>query len=343
MKQTLTTSAALLVGLAALSNKPAVEEVDLSLRFQKGQTFTLGSTTGFDMALDELSVMVDGAEVLGDGIGFEMLMEATESRTIEVLEVADGEITALRITFDEMDGEIEASFDAMGEADSMNETIDAPTTGHTVEVRLDEDGEVVATDVTEDAAELLDDAVLAALDLNPMLDELLPTEPVAVGEEFELGEDWRELMEQAMDLGMAGAASELGETDIASMGAMMETIMDAVSFEATGKVTGVEDGMATIEYEITVSMEIDDLVGMAAEIAPEAGEIPPGVEASLLAGVELTGTGMFDLELGQLVSLELEGDMSMEMDGAADMQGTSAEAAAAMSGTTTTKMTVEVE
>ena len=151
------------------------------------------------------------------------------------------------------------------------------------------------------------------------------------------------LMEQAMDLGMAGAASELGETDVAAMGAMMETIMDAVSFEATGKVTGVEDGMATIEYEITVSMEIDDLVGMAAEIAPEAGEIPPGVEASLLAGVELTGTGMFDLELGQLVSLELEGDMSMEMDGAADMQGTSAEAAAAMSGTTTTKMTVEVQ
>ena len=30
--------------------------------------------------------------------------------------------------------------------------------------------------------------------------------------------------------------------------------------EAKGKVTGVEDGMATIEYEISAAVELDDLM-----------------------------------------------------------------------------------
>ena len=67
MKQTLLSSATLLIGLGALSNKPAVDEVDLSLRFEMGQTFTVTSSSEVDMALDELSVMVDGAEVLAMG------------------------------------------------------------------------------------------------------------------------------------------------------------------------------------------------------------------------------------------------------------------------------------
>lgn len=69
MNQTLISSAALLIGLGALSNKPAVDEVDLSLRFKKGQTFAVNTDSEVDMALDELSVMVDGAEVLAMGSG----------------------------------------------------------------------------------------------------------------------------------------------------------------------------------------------------------------------------------------------------------------------------------
>ena len=43
MKQTLLSSATSLIGLGALNNKPAVDEVDLS-RFEMGQTFTVTSS-----------------------------------------------------------------------------------------------------------------------------------------------------------------------------------------------------------------------------------------------------------------------------------------------------------
>jgi|GEM_PF-1921169 len=341
MKQTLISSAALLIGLGALSNKPAAEEVDLSLRFKKGQTFTVTTNSETDMALDELSVMVDGAEVLGDGIGFEMLAESKESQTVEILEVKEGEVTAMRITFDEQDVSFEASYDAMGESDTMSESMDSDLAGRTIEVRLDEEGDVVVTDVTEDADGALSDEELAMFDLEPMAASLLPEEPVEIGEEFELANEWMELMEEFMEEDLADAMDDLGDEEAAAAEVVMETIYESLSIEAKGKVTGVEDGMATIEYEMSAAVEMDDLMTLASEISPEAGEIPPGVEASMLMGLELTGTGMFDMELGQLISLEIEGDMSMELDGAADMQGTSAEAAAAMSGTIA--MTIKAE
>ncbi len=343
MNQILISSAALLVGLGALSNKPAVDEVDLSLRFKKGQTFSLNTSSEVDMALDELSVMVDGAEVLGDGIGFEFMAEMREARTTEVLEVKDGEVTAIRITFDEQDGEFEASYDAMGESDTMSESMDSDFAGRTIEVRLDEEGEVVVTDVTEDADGALSDEELAMFDLEPFSAGLLPDSPVAIGEEFELASEWMELAAEFMEEDLADAMDDLGDEEAAAAEVVMESFYEALSIEAKGKVTGVEDGMATIEYEMSAAVEMDDLMTLAAEVSPEAGEIPPGVEASMLMGLELTGTGMFDMELGQLVSLEIEGDMSMEMDGAADMQGTSAEASAAMSGAIALTMKVEVE
>lgn len=343
MNQTLISSAALLIGLGALSNKPAVDEVDLSLRFKKGQTFTINTSSEVDMALDELSVMVDGAEVLGDGIGFEFLADIKEARTTEILAVKDGEVTALRITFDEQDGSFEASYDAMGESDTMSESMDSDLAGRTIEVRLDEEGDVVVTDVTEDADGALSDEELAMFDLEPMFAGLLPDSPVEIGEEFELASEWMELAAEFMEEDLADAMDDLGDEEAAAAEVVMESFYEALSIEAKGKVTGVEDGMATIEYEMSAAVEMDDLMTLAAEVSPEAGEIPPGVEASMLMGLELTGTGMFDLELGQLVSLEIEGDMSMEMDGAADMQGTSAEAAAAMSGSMALTMKVEVE
>ena len=343
MKQILLSSAGLLIAVGALSNAPADDKVDLSLRFEKGQTFSYTNSSEFEMALDELSVMVDGAEVLGDGIGMDVLGEGTESRTIEILEVKDGEVTAMRMSFDEFTTEIEGSFDAMGESDSFNETVDMPMTGHTVEARLDEDGELVVTDVSEDGTEPLSEDELAMIDIEPLAASLLPDEPVAIGEEFELASEWMELTAEFMEEDLGTALEDLSEEEAAAAEVIMESFYEALSIEAVGKVTGVEDGMATIEYEMSASLELDDLISLAAEVAPEAGEIPPGVEASMLMSMEVTGTGMFDLELGQLVSLEVEGDMSMEMDGAADMQGTSAEAAAAMSGTMMVKMTIGLE
>ena len=38
-----------------------------------------------------------------------------------------------------------------------------------------------------------------------------------------------------------------------AMEGMMESVMDAMDFDATGKVTKVEDGVATVEYEMDMT------------------------------------------------------------------------------------------
>lgn len=326
--------ATLLVGLWTLSNTPAPDELDLSLRIEQGQSFTVSSTSELELVLDDLSVLIDGAEVLGAGVGYEMLMNIDERQTIDVMTMEEGDVTAFRRTLDEQRGRIEVSVDAMGNSDQFEESIDYPREGRTFEVRRGEDGEVSATDVSEGFEERLPRQTLPEAALRPLLDEFLPAEPVALGETFDLTGQWKRwveaLNEQGLgDLGGAGLTDE----QIAALEGLSDTVGEALTVEAEGKVTSVVEGIATIEYEISGAMELEDLMALGAALLPQGTDLPPGIEASMLMGLELAGKGSFDLAAGQLIVLELEGEMSAELDGSADLDGTSAEAAAALSGT----------
>lgn len=338
--------AAPLLAIGTTSSAPPTTELDLTPRFEAGQNLTIEQSFTMDLALDQLSVIVDGAEVLGDGIGMDMEMEGTVAYSEEIVEVRDGQIAKMLLTVDEQSGELTGEVDAMGQAETIDEPIDSEIVGHTIEIVVDEEGELTRTDVTEEASGDLSEAELMQVTQRNHFEELLPTEPVEEGAEFELAADWmdraRELMEAEMN---SGEMAELGGDEIEAVRMVMDAFFDGTSVEATGKVTEVSDGIATIEYDLSAIMSIDDLVSIVAQaLPPEAGgEIPPGVEAALEANVEMTGSGQFDLGIGQMVSLELEGEYEVIFSGAADMGGQSAEADATMSGTLALTATVSVE
>ena len=96
---------------------------------------------------------------------------------------------------------------------------------------------------------------------------------------------------------------------------------------------------------MSVDMTIDDLVALLQSIAPpgELGEIPPGIESLIEATAEVSGTGKFDINIGQMTSLDLAGDFELSASGEADMEGTSASANLLMSGSMEVSAKLSVE
>lgn len=335
-------------GLALLASlplsaafQPASEELDLTPRFKEGQSITITQSFQVEGALEELSVTVDGNPMFGDGVAADVAVEGEISLSESIMEVRGTDIAKMQVTFDAMDIAVTGEVDAMGEGDSIDETIDVPLTGHTIELTVDEEGEVEAKDITEDV-EPLDDDVLNGITHKNHFELILPTEPVEEGVEFELAPDWQDLVRDAM-ANMDSADMDPDEQQMAM--AVIDAIIDATEMEAVGKVTGVEDGVATIEYEMTVIMTIDDLVGLIQEIAPpdELGEIPPGIEAMLEVTAEMSGVGSFDMNLGQMTKFDLSGDFEVVMSGNADLGGQSVAADMLFSGDFEMGATVDVE
>ncbi|MEM9380604.1 MAG: hypothetical protein AAGB93_11695 [Planctomycetota bacterium] len=329
--------------LAATSSAPPTEKVDLKPRFTVGQTLVVSQSFQMDGALENLAVTVDGTEVLGDGVGLDVEGEGTAVYSEEILEVRDGAIAKMRITVEEQEANISGDVDAMGESESMDESIDTTLVGHTFELVIDEDGEVEVTDVTEDPVEAADEDEMNGMTPENHFEEFLPTEPVEVGVEFALGDDWldraREFMEDSSEM------EDIPAEQVEMVRSMMDAMFDGTTIEATGKVVEVDGGLAKIEYELGAIMAIDDLVSLVAQALPPemGGEIPPGVEASLEINLEFEGEGLFDLRVGQMTELDLEGEYEVIFTGSADVEGQSAAADASMSGSLKLGSTILVE
>ena len=332
------------IGLAATSSAPPTEKVDITPRFEKGQTLVITQAFKMDGALDNLAVTVDGTEILGDGVGFDIEGEGNATYSEEILELRDGGIAKMRITVEEQGGNISGEFDAMGESESMDESIDSSLVGHTLEIVVDEEGLVEVTDVTEDAAEEAVEAEMDAMTTENHFEEFLPKEPVEIGTEFTLGDDWLERAREMMETDSA-EMDELPAEQAEMIRSMMDAMFDGTTIEATGTVVEVDGGLAKIEYDLAAIMAIDDLVSLVAQALPPemSGEIPPGVEASLEISLEFEGTGLFDLRVGQMTELDLEGEYEVIFSGSADVEGQSAAADASLSGEMTVEATILVE
>ncbi len=311
---------------------PATDKLDLSPRFDAGESYSFSQTFKAEGGLDELEVLANGAPAFdGGAIAADVEVEGEIAMSEEILEMRDGEISKLRVTVDTMEIAVTGEVDAMGEGDSIDESIEPELVGRTIEITIDEDGEVTRVDVTKDV-EALDESMLAAIGHENHFEMLLPSDPVEEGEEFELAPDWEELLRD----GMANMdVSEMGEDEMRAAEGMMNALIDATTLAATGKVTGVEDGVATIEYDLAADMNIDDLVALIQSIAPpgEMDQVPPGIESMIEATAEFSGTGTFDMNIGQMTSLELAGDFEMSISGSADIQGTAVSADVLLNGT----------
>ncbi len=320
--------AAVPVGVAF---SPAPETLDLTPRFEEGQTFTISQTFKADGALDELSVLVNGAPVMdGGAVTADMAVDGTIEMTESIIALREGEIAKVHVTMDTMDVAVTGEFEAMGDGDSIDESMETELVGRTIAITVDEDGEITREDVTE-GEDSIDEAEMAGLTYQNHFEMLLPKEPVEEGVAFELAPDWKDLVTDAMS-GMD--SSDMGEDERRAAEGMMTAFVDATTLEAVGKVTGVEDGVATIEYELSAAMSIDDLVSLIQSIAPpgEMDDIPPGIESMIEATAEFSGTGTFDMKIGQMTSVDLAGDFELSASGEADMEGTSASGSILMSG-----------
>jgi hypothetical protein len=331
--------AAVPIGMAF---SPASEKLDLSPRFEEGQTITIAQTFKADGALDELSVLVNGAPMM-DGSGFtaDMEVDGTIEMTENIVALREGEIAKVHVTMDTMDVAVTGEFEAQGEGDSIDESMETELVGRTIAISVDEDGDVTREDITE-GEDPIDELEMAGLTYQNHFEMLLPKEPVEEGVAFELAPDWKELVMDAMS-GMDSA--DMGEEERAAAEGFMNAFVDATTVEATGKVTGVEDGVATIEYELSATMTIDDLVSLIKSIAPpgEMDQVPPGIESMIEATAEFSGTGTFDMNVGQMTSLDLAGDFEMSASGEMDMDGTAASASILMSGSMEVAATLTVE
>jgi hypothetical protein len=326
----------------AVAFRPAADKLDLRPRFESGQTFTMSQTFNVDGALDELSVIVDGAPVLdGGAISFEGALRGEVGMTETIVDVREGQIAKLRLAVGAMDIAMTGEFDAMGEGDTFDEQMEPELVGRTIEITVDEAGELTLVDVTEDV-EPLDESALSGLTQKNHFEMLLPTEPVEVGTAFALAPDWQELIREGlaeMDV------SDMEADEAAAIQGIASAFIDATTVEALGKVTGVEAGVATIEYEMSVKLDIDDLLSVIKTIAPpgELDELPPGIESSVSGTSTFTGTGLFDLELGQLTNLDLTGEFEVTVSGSADVEGTSTTAEMISSGSLVLKASLAVE
>lgn len=331
--------AAVPVGVAF---RPASEALDLTPRFKEGQTFTISQTFKADGALDELSVMVNGAPMIdGASITADMEVGGTIEMTESIVALNDGDIAKVHLTMDTMDVAVAGEFDAMGEGDSIDESMETELVGRTIEISVDEDGEITRADITE-GEDPIDEVEMAGLTYENHFEMLLPEEPVEEGVEFELAPEWQDLMRDAMG---SMDSAEMGEDERRAAEGFLNAFIDASTLDATGKVTGVEDGLVTIEYELSAAMTIDDLVSLIQSIAPpgEMDEVPPGIESMVEATAEFSGTGTFDMNIGQMTSLDLAGDFEMSASGEADMDGNSASANVLMSGSMEISAALSVE
>ncbi|MEM6672171.1 MAG: hypothetical protein AAF726_04970 [Planctomycetota bacterium] len=321
------------------------EEIDFSPRFAEGQSLTIEQSFSMDGVLDDLSVVLDGAEVVGGGVDVEMEVDMSMEYGEEIVAVRDGEIAQVLLTVEDQTGSFNGFFDAMGESDSIDEPIETSLVGHTFEITVDEEGETEVDDVTEGDVAPADEDEMLGLTHRNHFESFLPTEALDVGAEFDLAEPWLDEAREMMDSEMLGDLAEMEPEALDFIEALTESMFGGTELEATGTIRELEDGIATIDYDVSGFMSIDDLVSLIASAMPPeiGGEIPPGVEAVLEASFEMEGTGTYDVALGLMVGLELKGEYQVLFSGNADVQGSSGEAEATFSGAFSSTASITAE
>ena len=335
----------LLVGAAALALPLLSADLvgvahDLTPKFSEGQELTIRTEFVAAFGLDDATAKMGEMELIPEVPTVDMEMEGVTEMTESILSVSDGAITKMRRTHVEESYAVSGEAGMQGQYQDFDESDEGPLSGRTIELTKTDDGWDVE-DVTEDAGSL-DEAGEMALTFateRSHWEQLLPSRPVEVGGTWDVGESMFEEMTRMM----SAVAAE--DSDMAPMMGMMEGLQDSMEFEAKGKLVSVEGGMARIEWTVEAELIIDDLFGMVREVMdPDmAGEIPEDADGGMEFAVEMSGSGVFDMEAHQLTEASMEGEFAISGEFAMSQQGTTIEASADASGTVELNSTIEVQ
>lgn len=327
-----------LLALPLVAAIEPVETYDLRPRFTDGMQLVITNTLEANLELDEASARLGDFDILEGGVAAsgEMLGQSRIAETVEA--TRDGSIAVVRRTIEESTVESSGDFEGMGEANNMSETEEGEFAGRTLVITVDEDGEATVEDVSEGDFETLEDVRLETQDQKSHFEELLPSEPVEVGDTWDPSEGF---LAEAMEELRSGAEAEGDEEEFEQL---MDILTEYGSAEATGTLESVEDGVANISWEMEFSVDIQDLMDVIMDMAdPEDLEgMPDSAEASMSMNLTIQGSGQFDMRAHQLTSFTLEGSMSMEAEGSVSQDGMDMEGDATASGAFTVNGGVEV-
>ncbi|MFT5290160.1 MAG: hypothetical protein ACI82F_002231 [Planctomycetota bacterium] len=322
-----------LLALPLLSAVRPEDSYDLTPRFEEGQSYLTNTTIAGTYELDEASVLMNGFDMLEGGAALDGSFGFENTQTEEVLELRDGKVSKLRRTIDAEDFEYAVEFDVMGESNSDEGSESGALVGRTLEISVDEDGEVSVLDVTDGDLEPADSDALAEHDLEGMGgQETLPDEPVEIGDSWDIATDKDEMFAVFREGVMEGAEGDANSADIA---AVVDILLSNSSLEATGTLVDVEGKVAQIEWSITAEMIVDDLTEILLAIADpeEIGEIPAGVNSNFSVQLSIEAAGSFDLTLHQLTEVKATIEFSMEAGAAFSEDEMELDAGALLSGT----------
>jgi hypothetical protein len=292
--------------LAATASAAIVYTGDLAQRFEKGQVLTTTISMESATTLEESATLVNGNEMpMPAEMTSEANMTSTISFTDKVLRASDSQLSAFQRTYTEAgDSRSTRMVDPMGGDHSgdiarVSQLIDIPILFE----RGDDGFEASFPEDSEGDDDWLD-GLLATPDWNL----LLPEETPKIGDEWEVSVDLlKGLREPGGDIAWEVDGEATGiEGEVQAPPGITD-----YEGEISAKLVEIEDGVATIEFELEVSSETDltDYVtedGML--IGDEDSGMPTPEMEALIIETESEGSGVcyWDMEAGRMNSLILE-------------------------------------
>lgn len=321
----------LIVGaLAPLAALPEVPTVAV----EPGTKVTKRFTNELHLELDEITFSIDGEEQdTGAELPEVVIDDAGEIVFVdEYVSVEGGRATELVRTFETLTDESSQSAPGPPDGEIVEQVRVGSSDLEGESVRFTWDGDADEYDVAfadEDSdadAELLED-----LDADGDFRFLLPEEDVEVGDAWELDAVlFDKLFAPGGDLKILDEDDDRDEDREFS-----DQFRDNLSGDVTVTLASIEDGVATleIECEVETSVERDDL--------PEGAPAELEFMQAYVFSFEAEGELLWDMSAGHASSLEMEGDVELQVTTTQQMQGPEVESTQFMSGTFAVSATFE--
>ncbi|MEQ1892173.1 MAG: hypothetical protein ABL998_06495 [Planctomycetota bacterium] len=271
-----------------------------------GTTLQRTCSSIFALELESMSVQFNGedipAEYLGDmdgSMGHEERFTVTD--VIEVM--GDGRPTRLVRSFDELSGKETATFGGEDGEETKETPKSSELEGKRVVFAWNEDDGAHEAAFAEGVEG--DEALLADLEEDMDLRELLPGHEVAPGDHWEIEPVvFDRLLSPGGDLALVGEDEEEEDDD-----------EDSPEENMTGSVVATYRGSEVVEGVKLAVIELAVEVETFEDEEPADEELPAGFTSTQRLEMEIVAAGelRWDLEHGHLAGIELAGDLRMRM------------------------------
>jgi hypothetical protein len=290
----------------------------------EGSRLTKTFSSSSDVALDDMSMVVNGQEMDAGTIGLEMAVTSKITITVtdEYTKVADGQLARFVRTFDELSSttQVDVSNQMMGDMDGEIAGA-SELEGLKVVFTHDGDSDGYAIAWAEDSGG--DDELLEDLDWNMDLADFLPGKDVAEGDTWSIPA--KALRAVFAPGGSLKIEPEDMDEELMGMGAQPPPDQALGEFEGqvTGEFRGVRDVDGTkvavihVTADVTAAKDLTELTQemIAEQPSPEGMDLEMNVESSDMEfAFEGEGELLWNVTTGLLHSFEISGETAVTTD-----------------------------